>query len=65
VLLIHDRETELSEETAFWLFLICILLGAILIIIWLVPSVKIAAVGIIPFVAGIVALIGLQRKRKL
>ena len=53
------------DETDFWLFLICILLGAILIIIWLVPSVKIAAVGIIPFVAGIVALIGLQRKRKL
>ena len=54
----------MSEETTFWLFIICIILGAILIFNWLVPGVKIAAVGIIPFVVGIVALVVLQKKRK-
>ncbi len=54
----------MSEETTFWLFIICIILGAILIFNWLVPGVKIAAVGIIPFVVGIVALIVHQKRRK-
>ena len=54
----------MSEETTFWLFIVCIILGAILIFNWLVPGVKIAAVGIIPFVVGIVALIVLQKRRK-
>lgn len=53
----------MSEETTFWLFIVCIILGAILIFNWLVPGIKIAAVGIIPFVAGIVALAVHQKRR--
>jgi hypothetical protein len=53
----------LSEEATFWFFIACIAVGAILIFNWLVPGIKIAAVGLIPFVVGIVAVHLLHRKR--
>jgi len=54
----------LSEETTFWLYIVCIVLGAILIFNWIVPGIKIAAIGIIPFIVGIVALFFHHRKIK-
>ena len=54
----------MADEATFWFFIACIILGAILIFNWLVPGVKIAASGVIPFVAGIAGVHFLHRKRK-
>ncbi len=53
----------MAEDATFWFFIACIIVGAILIFNWLVPGVKIAAVGVIPFVVGIVAVHFLHRKK--
>jgi hypothetical protein len=45
-----------SDETTFWLLIICVILGSILIFNWVVPGIEIAAVGLIPFVVGVVGL---------
>lgn len=52
----------MSEEATFWLLIACIILGAILIFNWIVPGIKIAAVGLIPFLGGIIALFFHHRK---
>jgi hypothetical protein len=46
----------MSEEATFWFLIALIVLGAILIFNWIVPGIKIAAVGVIPFAGGIIAL---------
>ena len=46
----------MSEEATFWFLIALIVFGAILIFNWVVPGIKIAAVGLIPFVGGIIAL---------
>jgi hypothetical protein len=46
----------MSEEATFWFLVALIVIGAILIFNWIVPGIKIAAVGLIPFVGGIIAL---------
>ena len=54
----------MPEEATFWFFIACIILGAILIFNWLVPGVKIAAVGVFPFVLGIVGVYIQHRNRQ-
>jgi len=46
----------MSEEATFWFLIALIVIGAILIFNWIVPGIKIAVVGLIPFVGGIIAL---------
>jgi len=46
----------MSEEATFWFLIALIVFGAILIFNWIVPGIKIAAVGLVPFVGGIIAL---------
>ena len=54
----------MSEDTQFWMIIIIMVIGALMIVLWLAIDFKVGTVGIVLLGTGTVTLIKFIRRRK-